>query len=216
MPKRRPSANAEQLKRRGNEFFRLKNYQNATAYYTQSLRAAPHSSARHKTLTNRSLCYWHLEQYELSLQDAEASIALNPGWAKAWFRKAAALARLQRAFAAHEAIRSCLRLQPGNQSIRELRVALDRTILKTAQHDMQMPRGERGEAASRITEGTLPTVARAHVKSLARLPTDLLLSALEFLPKEDLVGAAAVCSTWCLFCYVILCFVWLSFFLLML
>ncbi|NXA83708.1 TTC31 protein, partial [Thryothorus ludovicianus] len=56
----------------------------------------------HRLLGNRSYCLEKLGRYEEALADAEAALALQPGWPKGCFRKGKALRGLQRyAEAAH-------------------------------------------------------------------------------------------------------------------
>ncbi|XP_032917088.1 tetratricopeptide repeat protein 31 [Catharus ustulatus] len=49
----------------------------------------------HRLLGNRSYCLEKLGRYEEALADAEAALALQPGWPKGSFRKGKALRGLQ-------------------------------------------------------------------------------------------------------------------------
>ncbi|XP_063257393.1 tetratricopeptide repeat protein 31 isoform X3 [Prinia subflava] len=61
--------------------------------FTEALELNPQE---HRLLGNRSYCLEKLGRYEEALADAEAALALRPGWPKGTFRKGKALRGLQR------------------------------------------------------------------------------------------------------------------------
>ncbi|NXB08789.1 TTC31 protein, partial [Cnemophilus loriae] len=64
----------------------------AVSAFTVALELNPRE---HRLLGNRSYCLEKLGRYEEALADAEAALALQPGWPKGYFRKGKALRGLQ-------------------------------------------------------------------------------------------------------------------------
>lgn len=69
---------AAKYKAEGNTAFVKKDYQTAIDKYTLSLQALPTK----EVLCNRAMCYGLQSQYQLSLDDANAAIELDPSWSK--------------------------------------------------------------------------------------------------------------------------------------
>ena len=61
--------------------------------YTEAL---SHDPTHHAVLSNRSLAYYKLGQYENALLDAEKAVSASPSWAKGYLRTCAALNMLQK------------------------------------------------------------------------------------------------------------------------
>ena len=79
----------DELKEKGNECIRQKNYKDAALYlYTSALSKDPSS---HTVFSNRSLAYSKLQQFESALQDANKCIELAPNFARGYLRKSVAL-----------------------------------------------------------------------------------------------------------------------------
>ena len=85
----------EDLKNTGNRYIVSKppQYEKAVEAYTKALSIDP---THHAVLSNRSLAYYKLEQYESALLDAERAISASPSWAKGYLRKCAALNMLEK------------------------------------------------------------------------------------------------------------------------
>lgn len=85
----------EELKNKGNGYITSKppQYEKAVEAYTEALSLDP---THHAVLSNRSLAYYKLGQYEKALLDAENAISATPSWAKGYLRKCAALNMLQK------------------------------------------------------------------------------------------------------------------------
>ncbi len=85
----------EELKNKGNGYITSKppQYRKAVEAYTEALSLDP---THHAVLSNRSLAYYKLEQYENALLDAEKAVRVNPSWAKGYLRKCAALNMLKK------------------------------------------------------------------------------------------------------------------------
>ncbi|KAM7052855.1 tetratricopeptide repeat protein 31 isoform 3-T3 [Acridotheres tristis] len=83
----------------GIEAAQMGQHNEAVWAFTAALELNPRE---HRLLGNRSYCLEKLGRYEEALADAEAALALRPGWPKGSFRKGKALLGLQRyAEAAH-------------------------------------------------------------------------------------------------------------------
>ena len=78
----------DELKEKGNECIRQKNYKDAALYYTSALSKDPCS---HTVFSNRSLAYSKLQQFESALQDANKCVELAPNFARGCLRKSVAL-----------------------------------------------------------------------------------------------------------------------------
>lgn len=86
---------ADQKKAAANELFTAGKFEEAEALYTEALELAE-AAFRVVLLTNRSAARIGSKKYELALEDAEAALALDPSWLKAYYRKATAFEGLQR------------------------------------------------------------------------------------------------------------------------
>lgn len=78
----------ESLKNEGNECFRRGQYELALELYEKALGVSPNN---HVALSNRSLAFFKLAQYESALLEADRCINAHQNWAKGYARKAAAL-----------------------------------------------------------------------------------------------------------------------------
>ena len=82
-------------KKRGNQHFQKKEYQQAIECYTEAIKAHPKDATFY---ANRSACLMQLRNDQLvpgALHDAQRAIVLRPDWSKAYYRKAVALLELQ-------------------------------------------------------------------------------------------------------------------------
>lgn len=66
-------------KEKGDKEFKEKNYEKALQFYSQALNIQPENSILY---SNRSTVYFHLGNFQASLQDAEKCIQLDPQWIK--------------------------------------------------------------------------------------------------------------------------------------
>jgi tetratricopeptide (TPR) repeat protein len=74
---------AEKQKNLGNDAFKAGNYAKAIEYYTYATELDPRSPVY---FTNRSMCYFKMQEWAKSLRDADKSIALNANWVKGYYR----------------------------------------------------------------------------------------------------------------------------------
>ena len=83
----------DELKQKGNDCIKQKNYTQAIEFYTKALGTDPSS---HAVYSNRSLAYSNVGDFEKSLQDATKCLDLAPTFARGYFRKAVALSGLMK------------------------------------------------------------------------------------------------------------------------
>ncbi|KAK3098269.1 hypothetical protein FSP39_017755 [Pinctada imbricata] len=74
----------ESLKQQGNECVKKKDYAAAILHYSHAIK----NDDKIATLySNRSLAFLKMEQYYYAMEDAKATIRLDPNWPKGHFRK---------------------------------------------------------------------------------------------------------------------------------
>ena len=78
---------ASQHKKRGNDYFKLKNYEAAIREYSFGIDEKPTATL----YSNRSAAYCALGQFQSAREDADEAIKLDPEWAKTYSRKGKAL-----------------------------------------------------------------------------------------------------------------------------
>lgn len=74
-----PSLSVEELKTKGNECVKNGKYIEAVLHYTQAIKMDPNNYVLY---SNRSYAFLKLDQHYLSLNDANATVRLQPQWAK--------------------------------------------------------------------------------------------------------------------------------------
>jgi len=93
---------ADAAKNQGNEFFKVKNYDEAIKHYSEGIGI---DAKHHVCYSNRSACYAATGKWSEALQDAEKCIESKPDFAKGYSRKGAALygaKKLEEAAAAYQ------------------------------------------------------------------------------------------------------------------
>ena len=101
-------ANFDELKSKGNEFFKQGQFELALEFYSKALEISP---SNHIALSNRSLTFFKLERYDSALEEADKCIQANKSWAKGYLRKAAALNALGKSKEAKEVCAAGFMLQ---------------------------------------------------------------------------------------------------------
>eukprot|EP00448_Togula_jolla_P016607 CAMPEP_0170591856 /NCGR_PEP_ID=MMETSP0224-20130122/12625_1 /TAXON_ID=285029 /ORGANISM="Togula jolla, Strain CCCM 725" /LENGTH=521 /DNA_ID=CAMNT_0010915745 /DNA_START=58 /DNA_END=1624 /DNA_ORIENTATION=+ len=140
---------ADTEKEKGNEAFYAKDYDEAEAYYTRSLRFKADDPS---TWANRALVRLKLQRPDAALEDCEHGLALNPRHMKALHRKGKALHDLNRFEEAVRCFQLALKESPGNTQINgDLMVA--RRKLRSAEQDSQPWTGCRVEELPDDYEG---------------------------------------------------------------
>ena len=81
------------FKELGTKAFTAKDYPKAIEHFTSAIGETPQD---HTLYSNRSLCYYNLQQSAKALEDAEKCIAIKADWDKSHQRKAMALHQMGR------------------------------------------------------------------------------------------------------------------------
>jgi len=76
-------ANFDELKSKGNEFFKQGQFELALEFYSKALEISP---SNHIALSNRSLTFFKLKRYDSALEEADKCIQANKSWAKGYLR----------------------------------------------------------------------------------------------------------------------------------
>ncbi|AYU77941.1 Calcineurin-like phosphoesterase family protein [Leishmania donovani] len=106
---------SDRLKQEGNAYFQEKKFQHAVESYSQAIEA-------HKTptlLCNRAFAYLKLELPGAALVDAQEAIEIDPGFVKAYYRKASAHLLLGKFKDAQKEFAAVLKLVPTEKDARQ-------------------------------------------------------------------------------------------------
>ena len=102
-------ADAEKLK--GNERFKNGDWAAAVKHYTEALKRNPNDA---KIYSNRAACYTKLNAFDLVIKDCDSSIALDPGFVKAYLRKANVLKAMGQTQKAMDVYSKAMELDPNS------------------------------------------------------------------------------------------------------
>jgi len=102
-------ADAEKLK--GNECFKAGDWAGAVKFYTEALKRNPKDA---KIYSNRAACYTKLNAFDLVIKDCDASIGLDPGFVKAYLRKANVLKAMGQTQKAMDVYSKAMELDPNS------------------------------------------------------------------------------------------------------
>ncbi|TYZ59643.1 hypothetical protein PybrP1_003757 [[Pythium] brassicae (nom. inval.)] len=119
------AAKAAELKAQGNSAFAKRRFAESVTLYSRALELEPSS---HILYGNRSAAYHRLKKHAEALEDANFAVALDDSWVKGHYRKACALASLERFREAAEAFERAFELCPTDDKLdekaREMRAKL--------------------------------------------------------------------------------------------
>ncbi|KAJ3109943.1 Hsp90 cochaperone, partial [Physocladia obscura] len=107
---------SEELKAAGNKAFSAGNHPVAIKYFSDAIAKDPKN---HVLYSNRSASYTSIKDYSKALTDAEECIKINPGWAKGYSRKGAALHGLAKYQEAIDAYNKGLEIEPNNTATKK-------------------------------------------------------------------------------------------------
>ncbi|WFD27919.1 Hsp90 cochaperone [Malassezia nana] len=111
-----------ELKAQGNASFAAKDYDSAIKHYTDAIAAAESQGEKdglHVLYSNRSASQAGLKNWSAALEDAEATIRLNPSFAKGYGRKGSALHGARRYDEAVAAYKAGLEAVPGDAALQK-------------------------------------------------------------------------------------------------
>lgn len=118
---------AARFKAHGNKVFQDGENVKAAKFYTLAIQLEP---TNHVYFSNRAACYFNQKYYSGALYDASRCIAINPKWAKGYFRKAATLFAMGDLDAARRALTEGLQLDPKNADLLNLKTEMDKPSSK--------------------------------------------------------------------------------------
>jgi tetratricopeptide (TPR) repeat protein len=121
-------ARADALKEEGNKLLVGGKYGAAAGKYTEAIELRP--SAIY--LGNRAVAYLKLESYGLAIADSDDALALDPGYIKAYYRRASANMALGKYKIALRDFRQVIKLHPNDADARAKYKACDKAAKEAA------------------------------------------------------------------------------------
>lgn len=115
---------ATRFKNHGNKVFADGENVKAAKFYTLAIQLDP---TNHVFFSNRAACYFNQRYYFGALYDASRCIAINPKWAKGYFRKGATLFAMGAVEEARKAVAAGLALDAANADLLNLKQEMDKT-----------------------------------------------------------------------------------------
>ena len=122
---------AEALKEAGNKLFSEGRYPAAIASYTAALEIAPSAAL----FCNRAFAHLKCENYGSAMADADAALALDGSFVKAYYRRASAKLALAKYKAARVDFKQVVRLRPADKDARSKLDECERAVRKQAFED---------------------------------------------------------------------------------
>ena len=107
---------AQEWKEKGNNFLKNKNYDEALRCYTEAIKADPND---HVHYSNRSACYFNMQNYKSALEDGIECVKRKSDWSKGYLRKGMAESKLEMFEEALETYKKGLQLEPNNSQLKE-------------------------------------------------------------------------------------------------
>lgn len=111
---------AEDLKEAGNDLFKVGDYQASLDAYTAALELDPDAKLKAILYRNRAMVRLKTEDFEGAECDCDRAIEIEPGDAKALYRRALAREKLDKVGSAFKDAKEALRLQPGDKVVEVL------------------------------------------------------------------------------------------------
>jgi len=105
---------AEELKERGNKAYGENNYADAIVFYSKAIEV---DDKNHIYFSNRSACYYALNDFVKAADDGQRCIAVKKDWPKGYFRVGVALIALRKHKEAVDIIKKGLLVDPKNQDL---------------------------------------------------------------------------------------------------
>ncbi len=117
--------NATEWKEKGNTHLKNKEYSEALLCYNEAANLEP---SNHIHFSNRSACYFNMDNYLKALEDAETAIKIKQDYIKGYQRKASALEKLDRINEATETYKKALEQDPNNQQVKDSLAELENSM----------------------------------------------------------------------------------------
>eukprot|EP01060_Flectonema_neradi_P030093 TRINITY_DN42_c6_g1_i1.p1 TRINITY_DN42_c6_g1~~TRINITY_DN42_c6_g1_i1.p1 ORF type:complete len:260 (+),score=55.29 TRINITY_DN42_c6_g1_i1:42-821(+) len=108
----------DDLRAKGNDFFKKKMYQEAIDQYSKAIDLCEPNSENVGTISsNKAACYIQLKNYDSAIEAADICIRCRPEWVKGYFRKAGALLAKGNLDDAEKNYSLALKYEPTNTDI---------------------------------------------------------------------------------------------------
>lgn len=130
---------ADQKKEEGNELYKTKNYRDAIQRYSEAIELCPDAAS---FFGNRAACYMMLGQYSKALEDAKASVQLDPLFSKGYIRVAKCCTVMGDIVSANQALDQVQTLEPNNSSLSQERTTLQNLQKLQADANQALSSGE--------------------------------------------------------------------------
>ena len=114
---------ALEWKEKGNEYAKIKKYQEALDCYTKAIE---YDSTNEVFYSNRSLMHNNLGHFQKAIEDAEKALSLKPDYTKAYLRKGNALEGLKKYQEAFNAYKTGLEVDPNDAQLSQALKDLNR------------------------------------------------------------------------------------------
>ena len=95
----------------GTKAFQAKDFQKSIEHFSNAIGENPND---HTLYSNRSACYYNLNQFVKAQEDGDKCISVKPDWGKGYQRRAMALHSMGKLDEAIEAYEKGLQCEPGN------------------------------------------------------------------------------------------------------
>lgn len=129
---------AETFKNKGNEAFKLENYEEAIAHYSKAVKLAENESRDLATyLKNRAAAYLKTKDYDKAIKDCDEVLKMIPEDPKALFRRSQALETLERYEEAYRDAKSVFTVDPSNKAIQPVLTRLHAIVQERVRQNAQ-------------------------------------------------------------------------------
>lgn len=132
------SEEAETYKNKGNEAFKLENYEEAISLYSKAIDLAEKDSRDLSTyLKNRAAAYLKTKSYENVIKDCDEALRIVPEDPKALFRRSQALESLDRFEEAYRDAKAIFTVDPSNKAVQPVLSRLHAIVQERARQSAQ-------------------------------------------------------------------------------
>jgi len=155
---------AEEQKKRGNEAFVAKKYDEAIDYYNKAIQLTPDNAILY---SNRSACYAGKGLWQESFTDAKICLEKDKGFVKGYFRLATAQAELKQYDDAIATLQDGLSIEPGNELfLKQIRLVRAKASAAATTSVKAKPKQRRMDEATQKEIMELQDETNGHVRDL--------------------------------------------------
>lgn len=129
---------AETYKNKGNEAFKVENYEEAISFYSKAVDLAEKDSRDLSTyLKNRAAAYLKVKNYDKVIRDCDEALRIVPEDPKALFRRSQALESLERFEEAYRDAKAIFTVDPTNKAVQPVLARLHTIVQERARQSAQ-------------------------------------------------------------------------------